>query len=61
MRSLYELYSEKVREFLRTGGKWGSGAYIAAGGEPRSIESGDLPLWRRSDTRVSKIVGCLFI
>ena len=29
--------------------------------EPRSLESGDFSLWRRSDTRVFEIIGCLSI
>ena len=29
--------------------------------EPRSLESGDFSLWRRSDTRVSEIIVCLSI
>ena len=44
MRNLYQLFSERVRDFLRTREKWGFGGYKAVSGELRSLQSRDISL-----------------
>ena len=61
MRNLYELYSERAREFLCTWGNRRPGTYIVVSSEPRSLRSRDLSLWRVIGIRVSVILGCLSI
>ena len=42
MRNLYQLFSERARDFLHTCERWRSGVYIVASGELKSLQSRDL-------------------
>ena len=61
MRNSYQLFSERVRDLLRTWKKRRSGTYIVVSGRSRSLKSGDLSLWRVFGIRVFVILGCLSI
>jgi len=61
MRNLYQLFSERARDFLCTWGKRRFDAHIVVSGKSRSFRSGDLSLRRVFGIRVSVILGCLSI
>ena len=59
MINLYQLFSEKARDLLRTCEKRWSGAYVVVSSESRSFKSRDLSLQRVLGVRVFVIPRCL--